>query len=241
METNDDAFDDDPAPQLEMRALYDGFDAPVTAFDCGERCTPYNPHGVPFCCDICEAVPVAYLQEWDYLQPRTDLWHVYRGDECPSDPDDPAEVWKETPAHMTLLACQGAAHCQRNYRAMSCRQFPFFPYINAMGEFIGMSYEWTFENTCWVISNLWSVTPRYRVEFMAVYDNIFSVWPLEYDSYALASENMRTLFVEKRQRIPILHRNGQDYLLSPGDERLRRADLRHWRKFGQYREGSSAA
>jgi hypothetical protein len=227
--------DDEFTPRLDIRSLYDAFDAPVTDFDCGAKCAPYNPHGVPFCCDICEAVPVAYLQEWEYLQPRTDLWHIYRGDECPDDPDDPAEVWKETPEHMTLLACQGAAHCQRRFRAMSCRQFPFFPYLNSAGEFIGLTYEWTFESTCWVISNLWSVTTRFRAEFVAVYDAILGMWPLEYASYDLASENMRALFAEKRQRIPLLHRNGQDYLLSPRSERLRRADLRGWRSFGRYR------
>ncbi|MBN2046504.1 MAG: hypothetical protein JW750_01575 [Anaerolineaceae bacterium] len=227
------------APQLDLRAVYDRFASPVTSFDCGEKCAPHNPHGVPFCCDVCEAVPVAYHQEWDFMQTHTDLWHVYRGDECPSDPDDPAEVWESTPEHMTLLACKGAPHCQRDYRAFSCRQFPFFPYITADDRFIGLAYEWPFEESCWVISNLWSVTRQYRQEFIAFYDHIFNIWQLEYASYAIASENMREFFAERRWRIPILHRNGKDYLLSPGSERLRLADARDFRKFGVY-EGSKA-
>ena len=46
---------------------------------------------------------------------------------------------------MLLLACQGPAHCQRPFRALSCRQFPFFPYITADDRFIGLAYEWEFE------------------------------------------------------------------------------------------------
>ena len=66
----------------DIRALYAGFDTPVTALDCGQMCAPHNPSGKPFCCDICHAVPAAYESEWRALEPVTDLWHVWRGDEC---------------------------------------------------------------------------------------------------------------------------------------------------------------
>jgi hypothetical protein len=77
------------SPLQDIRSFYDRFDVPVTALDCGAKCAPYNPTGKPFCCDICQAVPVAYQQEWDYLQDRTDLWHEWRGDECADDPVNP--------------------------------------------------------------------------------------------------------------------------------------------------------
>ena len=69
-------------PNLDVRALYDHFDAPVCNLDCGLKCAPHNPDGSgkPVCCDICQAVPVAYQQEWRYLQPHTNLWHLWRGD-----------------------------------------------------------------------------------------------------------------------------------------------------------------
>src|SRR5512139_3717464 len=75
---------------LDIRQLYDYFDAPMVPLDCGTKCAVHNPSGKPFCCDICHAVPATYRQEWDYLQQNTDLWHAWRGDECPTDTTDPA-------------------------------------------------------------------------------------------------------------------------------------------------------
>jgi hypothetical protein len=222
-------------PNLDIRSLYDAFDAPVTDFDCGAKCAPFNPNGKPFCCDICHAVPVGYKQEWDYVKTRTSLWHLWRGDECPEDPTDPAELQTETPEHLVLLACRGPEHCERQYRSSSCRQFPFFPYVAEDYRFIGLAYEWEFENVCWVISHLDSVTETYRREFVKFYDDIFCLWPDEFDSYAALSEDMRTAFGKMHRRIPILHRNGGLYLLSPGSERLTRTDFTHLKKIGYYK------
>ena len=99
--------------RMEIRQLYDTFDAPIAALDCGARCAPHHPDEVPFCCDICHAVPTATRSEWDYLRRSTDLWHVWRGDECPDDSDDLDVVRAETPDYLHLLACKGVASCSR--------------------------------------------------------------------------------------------------------------------------------
>lgn len=226
-------------PKFNFRQFYNRFNAPVTEFDCGTKCAPHNPSGKPFCCDICHAVPAAYRQEWTYLQENTDLWHEWRGDECTAEPADPAELLADTPEYMLLLACKGPAHCQRDFRALSCRQFPFFPYVTSDYRFIGLAYEWAFENTCWVISNLWSVTEPYRQEFVRTYDEIFALWQDDFDSYANYSDQMREHFAAEKRRIPLLHRNGGYYLLSPVNERLRRVTPDQFKKFGPYQgEGS---
>jgi hypothetical protein len=222
-------------PSIDVQKLYDRFNAPVTAFDCGEKCASHNPNGVPFCCDICHAVPSVYREEWQYLQKSTDLWHIWRGDECASEPVDPATLLAETPESMLLLACRGAAHCQRSFRSVSCRQFPFFPYITAEDRFIGLAYNWLFEPSCWVISNLGSVTDAYRSEFVEFYDQLLAIRPDEHESYAGLSEEMREEFGAQKRRIPILHRRGGYYLLSPGSERLERVSPEHFRKFGPYK------
>jgi len=222
-------------PLSDVRRAYDRFDAPVVPFDCGLKCAPHNPSGKPFCCDICHAVPAAYRREWEYLQVHTDLWHEWRGDECPDDPTDPQELRLETPEHMLLLACKGPAHCQREVRALSCRQFPFFPYITTDYRFIGLAYEWTFEPTCWVISNLGDVTAAYRREFVQTYDELFAVWQEDLFSYAMLSGEMREHFAGKRRRIPILHREGGYYLLSPLSERLRPVAPDCLKRFGPYK------
>jgi hypothetical protein len=62
--------------RMDTRQLYDNFDAPITALDCGTSCAPHHPLNIPFCCDICHAVPTVTRSEWDYLGRSTDLWHV---------------------------------------------------------------------------------------------------------------------------------------------------------------------
>ncbi|MBN1370460.1 MAG: hypothetical protein JW987_00760 [Anaerolineaceae bacterium] len=222
-------------PRLDFARLYRRFDAPIAELDCGQMCAPHNSSGKPFCCDICYAVPAAYRPEWTYLRGNTDLWKEWRGDECPGEPFDPAEVWAETPEHMLLLACKGPAHCQRDFRSVSCRQFPFFPYITADSRFLGLVYEWAFEEVCWVISHQETVTQRYRSEFVRFYDEVLAQWPDDFECYADHAEEMREEFAARKQRIPLLHRNGGFYLISPQSERLERVAPERFKRFGPYR------
>jgi len=221
-------------PRLDIRRLYDRFNAPIAALDCGAKCAPHNPSGKPFCCDICQAVPAAYHQEWSFLRENTGLWHAYRGDECPGDPTSPEELTAETPKHMRLLACLGPDRCQREYRALSCRQFPFYPYISVDSRFLGLAYEWEFEHVCWVISSLAAVSEAYRAEFVRTFDELFALWPDEFESYAIKSEQARAYFSQRKRRIPILHRAGGWFLLSPGSDRLRPANPLRLPRFGPY-------
>lgn len=221
--------------ETQIRNLYDGFDSPIASLDCGRKCSPHNPNGKPFCCDICQAVPAAYKSEWRFFQNSTDLWHTWRGDEC-SDASRAgrANLKTETPKDMILLACLGPALCQRDYRALSCRQFPFFPYVTSGYRFIGLAYEWEFEAKCWVISNLSRVTRRYRREFVRTYDQLFASFQSEFENYAYHSEIMRREFIQRRRRFPLLHRNGKTYLVSPGSERMRLVSPEGLPKFGPY-------
>jgi len=226
----------------EIRALYSGFDTPIAGLDCGQMCAPHNPSGKPFCCDICQAVPAAYKSEWRALGPVTDLWHVWRGDECDMDDGDEnpashrAQVKSETPAGMLLLACLGPQACERENRLLSCRQFPFFPYVTSDYRFLGLAYDWEFESACWVLSNLGRVTDAYREGFVRTYDRLFTLFQDEFDSYAVRSEEMREHFAAQRRRIPILHRDGGYRLVSPASERLCRVEESQLPCFGPYRE-----
>jgi hypothetical protein len=227
---------DMPSPKtlVDFCSLYDAFDASTTPIDCGLKCTPHNPHRKPFCCDICDAVPVAYKSEWDYLQSHTQLWHKWRGNECPDEPCDRMALLDQTPHHLYLLACKGPAFCEREYRATSCRQFPFFPYITSDFRFIGLTYDWEFESKCWVLSHLDQVTTEYRQQFVSAYDTLFSIWLEDLDSYALLSEETRDHYAARNRRIPLLHRNGKFYLVSPKTEKLRKISPTTLKKFEPY-------
>ncbi len=135
---------------------------------------------------------------------------------------------------MLLLACLGPDRCQRQYRALSCRQFPFFPYITSDLRFLGLAYDWEFDALCWVISHLDQVTGEYRQQFIQTYDNLFAAWPAELMSYALRSQDMRECFIERRRRIPLLHRNGEAYLISPSSERMQRVSPERLPTMGYY-------
>ena len=220
----------------DIRTLYDGFNSPIAELDCGKKCAPHNSSGKPFCCDICQAVPAAYRSEWRYLERSTDLWHAWRGDECGAPtPDETARLKAETPKNMILIACLGPARCQRCFRALSCRQFPFFPHVTSDYRFIGLTYEWQFEGTCWVISNLANVTQRYREEFIRTYDGLFALFQQEFEQYAYHSEILRSEFTRRRNRFPLLHRNGGYYLVSPKRERLKCVAAERLPRFGVYK------
>ena len=213
---------DERVPKIDFHRLYERFDVPLMDMDCGKMCAPHNPRGLPACCDLCLAVPAAYHGEWEYLCIHTDLWHVWRGDECAVEASDPASVLEETPGHMLLLACRGAVQCRREFRTLSCRQFPFFPYISSDYRFLGLACHWDFEQTCWVISNLGLVSAEYRRQFVQTYDEIFALWQEDFECYAVSSEEMRTHYLARRRRFPLLHRDGGYCLVSPGSERMQR-------------------
>ncbi len=222
------------ASQIDFRSLLAGFNASTTPLDCGKMCAPFNPSGKPFCCDICHAVPVAYKPEWKYLKTHTALWHLWRGDECSDEPVNPEQLLEETPEHLLLLSCKGPDQCEREFRATSCRQFPFFPYITSDFRFIGLAHDWEFESKCWILSHMYQVTPEYREEFIKTFDLIFSYWMEDFDSYAALSEEVREHYLSIRKRIPLLHRNGSDYLISPKNETLKKFNFKELKAHSPY-------
>ena len=209
--------------------LYTAFDAPIQTFDCGEKCAPYNG-GVPICCDTRHSVPTAYRAEWIYLQDNTNLWHPWR----PDDPGDHARLTEQAGPDLVLIECRGAAHCERDYRSLACRSFPFFPYHDSQGDFLGLACYHEYEDRCWVISRLDRVDNVYRGQFVRAYERLFELIPAERESFRFQSETLRAEFAESRRRFPLLHRNGADYLIHPGTEHLDLHDARRFPMHGPF-------
>jgi len=211
--------------------LYNGFGSPITRLDCGQKCSPYNENGIPFCCDTRHAVPTVYTEEWEYLCSNTDLWHLWQGETD----RETARLQAEKPDGQELVECQGHLHCQRQYRSLTCRAFPFFPYIDREGNFLGLSYYWAYEDRCWVISNLGVVSSEYLVEFVRTFERIFSDRPKEFENFKYHSMMMRRIFGRRHQAIPLLHRNGCFYKITPRNGRMRRVKEDLLPKFGPYK------
>ncbi len=216
---------------FDFKSLYSNFSLPISDADCGGYCAPYNERGIPFCCDIQQAVPTAYVSEWDYLQQNTNLWHLYLDES----PDIAEDLISKVPDCQLLLACRGAAYCEREFRALSCRSFPFYPYIARSGEFVGLSYFWEFEDRCWVVSNLGSVSMDFHTQFIKTYEKIFELMPEEKERYRGFSSIMRQVFGRKHRVIPVLHRNGSWYKITPRNGRLRRISAQRLPKFSYYK------
>lgn len=219
---------------LDVGFFYSRFHSPITDQDCGAKCAPYNEYGVPFCCDTKHAIPTAYDAEWDYLVHNTDLWHEWDG----GDKAAWASLRSEIPQDQVLIECLGHQFCQRAYRSITCRSFPFFPYITDDGRFIGLSYYWEYEDRCWVISNLSLVNRSYRQEFVGAYEELFVRYPHEINNFAHHSKLMRDEFHRQQRAIPLLHRNGAAYKITPKNGRLRRVSQEKLPKFGVYKIAS---
>lgn len=217
-----------PAPSF--LDLYSQFSSPITALDCGEKCAPYNQGGVPFCCDTRHSVPTAYQAEWEFLQRNTNLWHLWKS----TNPTEQDRLEDQLPPGQVLIECLGHHYCQRDFRSIACRAFPFFPYFTSAGAFIGLSYYWEYEDRCWVISNLGAVTGSYRQEFILTFEHIFKLYPEEINSFIHQSKRMRSHFHHQQRAIVLLHRNGKNYKISPTSERLRRVSELRLPKHGNY-------
>jgi hypothetical protein len=200
---------------FDFQMLYQQFDEPVTAVDCGKQCASQNPNGVPFCCDVDFAVPVAYHEEWAYLQQKTTMWRLVHDSDMFEEGED-----DEVPDHMCLIACEGTAFCDRHFRAISCRQFPFYPYVTSELVFLGLSYAFKYEKVCWVLDHLDQVRMAYRQAFIRFYDVLFEHSMRDLYSYYLLSEECREMAMEKTRRIPLLHRNGLFALVDPTTEKI---------------------
>ena len=218
----------------DYRTLYNSFHSPISIIDCGEKCAPYNEGRVPFCCDTRHAVPTAYLTEWNYLQEETNLWHLWSS----SDSKEVQRMRSETPDGQVLIECLGHTQCQRNFRSVTCRAFPFFPYISRRDEFLGLSHYWEYTDRCWVISHPEVVNPEYRSEFISAYEQIFAAYPQEKENFCNHSLMIRRIYGRRHQAIPLLHRNGYAYKITPHNGRLRRVPVNTFPRYGQYRVAS---
>ncbi len=215
----------------DFPALYTLFETDLSAIDCGKKCAPYNQGGVPFCCDTHHAVPTAYTAEMEYLLAHTDLWHTWQA----HSEKETMRMQAQLPPGQVLCECLGHKKCIRPFRTLTCRAFPFFPYIDHHGRFLGLSGYWEYEDRCWVISHLEAVTPAYRAAFMRAYEAIFAAQPDELENFSYHSKTVRKVLGKKHRAILLLHRNGKNYKVTPHNGRLRKLDEGQLPKYGPYK------
>ena len=193
--------------------IYRIFPHPLSNIDCGEKCGPFNEYGVPVCCDINLIVPSAYQAEWDYLKDKTDLWQPWSS----SNPVD-ADLEDDVQDGQVLLKCLGYQHCQRQFRTMTCRAFPFFPYLDGRGNFLGLVYFQEYEELCWIISNLSVVTSAYKADFQMAFERLFQQYPESKKSYSQYSSYLRKENISSDEKIILLDFEDNVLILDPDSE-----------------------
>lgn len=204
------------------KKIYAEFQAPVSRFDCGAKCAPLNG-GVPVCCDIEQAIPLADKHEVELLYKRSDLWRPFRANDAAS-----KHELKDKHADCRAIQCKGARFCERDNRSLACRAFPFFPYITAGDELVGLAPFWTYEDRCWVMSNLQIVDRRFAREFIAAHEALFAADPEERKANAEQSAAMRRVFSRWNRIIPLIGREGERLKVMPRSHAIRPA---HWREY----------
>lgn len=225
-------------PRLASPAIYERiykmFVAPVSAFDCGAKCAAHND-GVPVCCSTEAAIPIVDTHEWALLRSRGDLWREFV-------PPDKATEKELSDLHHECVAieCKGFMHCERDNRSMSCRTFPFFPYIDRDGDVLGMSVFWTFEDRCWVQSQLQIVNLRFVDEFLAAYETLFEVDRDEFAANRDHSATMRRVFSRAGRAIPLIGRDGALYKVMPRSHAIERARFAEFGRHGFYKDETAA-
>jgi len=193
--------------------IYKNFSLPLSEIDCGEKCGPFNEYGVPVCCDINLIVPSAYQSEWEYLEENTDLWQPWSS----SNPID-TDLEKDAQEGQVLLKCLGYQKCQRPYRTLMCRAFPFFPYLDSKGEFLGLVYFQEYRELCWTISNLSVVTTAYKTEFQQTFEILFDEYPESKESYFQFSSYLRDENALAGDKIILLDFEGNVFVIDPESE-----------------------
>ncbi len=214
-----------------FKELYQEFSLPLSGIDCGERCGPFNDYGVPVCCDIKLVVPSAFDLEWEYLQTETELWRLWQG----SASIEQEELIRDVQPGQQLLQCLGYQSCQRSYRSITCRAFPFYPYLDKVGNLLGLAYYREFRDQCWIISNLSAVTAEYKGQFQRAFEKIFQRYPDTKGNFLRFSSYMREQVADAGESLILMDFAGRVFVVNPISEQVREIsyhDLENYGPFG---------
>lgn len=218
-----------PLEKSKFQKLYSDFAMPLAEIDCGKKCGPHNEYGVPFCCDIQQVVPSAFELEWAYLRENTDLWQPWS-----SSGDLAQELDEELQDGQVLLMCLGHRECQREYRTLTCRAFPFYPYLDRNGEFRGMSYYPDFRQVCWIISNLNLVSQDFKEGFQRAFERIFDLYPDYHQNFLGYCDYVRLKASAKEEEVILLDFSGKVFAIDPQTERINQVEYKDLPAFGPY-------
>lgn len=187
---------------LNIEKLLKDFDAPVTAFDCGQLCAPANG-GVPVCCESSGVIPVLYKNEFELLQTRSDLWQAFK----PSCKDERAMVTDH--GDYQLAVCTKSCASERENRSLNCRSFPFLPYFDHDDEIVGLVYDFeAAEGKCPLVDLPQTITKNYISEAVAFWKAVSASDSDELEFYRDESNRLRKRLRKVGETVEVLVEEG---------------------------------
>jgi len=178
--------------------LYNAFTAEVCDFNCGTLCAPDNG-GEPACCRNDGCAPILYKDELRYLKSNTDMWRRRRARN-----EEERKEFAEIEDYICYGGCKGVTHCDRRYRSLTCRFFPFEPYIEKSGQFPGLTWVYRCDYLCPLIGNREvRINQEYIDQSVRVWWSMFALYPEEYSCYYEESEKTRRTLKRRGKRVRI--------------------------------------
>ncbi len=187
---------------LDIEGLLKSFDAPVTAFDCGQLCSPMN-EGLPICCESDGVIPVLYHKEYTILNERSKLWQAFK----PSCSIEQAMA-DELPDYQ-LAVCSHNCSSERENRSLNCRSFPFLPYFDFDGEIVGLVFDLdSAQGKCPLVDLPQTITKDYIRQAIYFWQEVAKAEDEERVFYQEESARTRTYFADRGEPVPVLVEEG---------------------------------
>lgn len=194
----------------EIEYYYTLLNENLTDFDCGELCKKDN-NGVPFCCDVGNAVPYLYRKEFDMLKKRTDLWREW----TPRNKQEIKMKSEQESVDTVFCECKGYEYCERPNRSISCRTFPLEPYIDKRGSLVGLVYIRAFLLGCPLSKSPEKIKQEFIDSHFIFWEKLLFRKKEEHELYISSSRTLRRMRTKKNEEFHIFfpsHLKNKKYL-----------------------------
>ena len=184
--------------EKQLKRFYRLLSVRMTDFDCGSKCAPEND-GVPYCCDREQVTPVLFSDEYRWHRERGAFWK-----KMPIKTKKDKKLVEETCTYNVFSVCPGVKSCRRILRSLSCRMFPFEPFLDEEGAVIGLVYQDGENEHCPLVGK-----PR-RLYNQAYIRNAIRVWQELVDTF---QEEKEMYLRESRRRKRLATRTGKSLII----------------------------
>jgi len=162
----------------KLKHLYRMLSVRMTDFDCGKWCAPRN-NGIPYCCDGKKVLPVLFKDEYRWHRQQGGFWHKLH---VKTKADK--RLVEESCSYNVFALCPGVRDCRRTLRSLTCRLFPFEPFLDSRGSVMGLVYQSSESGCCPLMGKPQHIYIRkYIRNAIRVWQELVDTFPEEKDLY----------------------------------------------------------